>query len=255
MNEVMLQWLKAYPTQTVEPADVIYREEPDGTHRLLVLPNDNIEEHMEEAIDTAQSTTEYVSRQSAEADTLSLTQALARCMAWLLESSELPANYQPLTSLSTAELYEAYRYLAELEGPRDDLDEQLIATDKTLPAPDASWTEERAEDGALWLTLPQGQEYYAPLIIPMGGFNECPEPLLQSAVFREWQQQYHAMPIAVNDSTWILRAPQRPQTDEQALNLAREHTLFCPYVLEGFDTIGEYASYLKQRNIWYFWWD
>ncbi|WP_407668012.1 DUF4253 domain-containing protein [Paenibacillus wulumuqiensis] len=37
--------------------------------------------------------------------------------------------------------------------------------------------------------------------------------------------------------------------------MVKQHMLFCPYVLELFDTIGEYASYLNQQDIWYFWWD
>ncbi|WP_458119809.1 DUF4253 domain-containing protein [Paenibacillus sp. Z6-24] len=43
--------------------------------------------------------------------------------------------------------------------------------------------------------------------------------------------------------------------NEQALQLAKQHMLFSPYVPEPFDTIGKYASYLKQQDIWYFWWD
>ncbi|WP_017812800.1 DUF4253 domain-containing protein [Paenibacillus shenyangensis] len=255
MSEQMLEWLENYETETIQPENVIYPDASHtGQHRLLVLPNDNIEELIEDVIGEKASLADYV-EQSAAADTLPLTEALRRAMTWLWESSELPENYQPLEKLSMDELFAAYRHLAEADGALDYFKEQIIAGDKTLPVPDAAWASDRAEDGAIWLTLPQGQEYHAPLIIPMGGFNECPLPTLQSAVFREWQQQYGAIPIAVNDSTWILRAQRRPQTDEQALELAKQHMLFCNYVLEDFETIGSYAGYLKQQDIWYFWWD
>jgi hypothetical protein len=31
--------------------------------------------------------------------------------------------------------------------------------------------------------------------------------------------------------------------------------MFCQYVLESFDSIGQYADYLMKQEIWYFWWD
>lgn len=258
MSEEVLNYLQGYDTEIVDAENISYPDSkyPD-LHRLLVLSGDNILEMMEEEIGEQSSSLDYVNQHSDEVLQLTPAEAFRRSMTWLLEldSAELPASYQPLDKLSIGELYNLYRDMEQAEKPLPYLDEQIIKTDKTLPVPNADWVQQYEEDGVFWLTLPHDQEYLAPLIIPMGGFNESPLPVLQAVIFRYWQQQYHALPITVDQSAWFLRAGSLPQTDEQALQLAKEHVLFCPYVLESFDTIGAYASYLKQHDIWYFWWD
>lgn len=89
----------------------------------------------------------------------------------------------------------------------------------------------------------------------MGGFNECPLPLYQAVLFKAWKDEYGAVPLLVKEDTWVLRADKLPATDEEALQLAKEHFLFCQYVLETFDTVGEYAAFLKKEPVWHFWWD
>lgn len=54
---------------------------------------------------------------------------------------------------------------------------------------------------------------------------------------------------------WVLQVDRTPQSDEEALALAREHFFFYPYVLETEDSLGQYADYLKKQKIWHFWWD
>lgn len=125
MSEQMLEWLENYETETIQPENVIYPDASHtGQHRLLVLPNDNIEELIEDVIGEKASLADYV-EQSAAADTLPLTEALRRAMTWLWESSELPENYQPLEKLSMDELFAAYRHLAEADGALDYFKEQI----------------------------------------------------------------------------------------------------------------------------------
>ncbi|WPP40782.1 DUF4253 domain-containing protein [Paenibacillus hunanensis] len=255
MNQDMRSLLRDYETTPVEINEITYPAPQSAGHSLLVIPSENLLEMMEETAEEEDSFDATVQKNIAESAQLTLADGLRRSIAWLLEYNELPAEYQPLEKLSTDQLYAAYRLLQESEEPLDMLDEEMVATEHHLPVPDANWAEYRQEDGAFWLKLPQGREYEAPIIIPMGGYNECPMPEIQATVFRAWQQQYDALPIAVSESTWILRTGRRPETDADALILARQHLLFCPYVLESFDTLGEYASYLKQQDIWYFWWD
>ncbi|WP_322924873.1 DUF4253 domain-containing protein [Paenibacillus campi] len=255
MNQDMRSLLRQYETQPVEIRDITYPAPYQDEHWLLVIPSTNLLEMMEEAAAESDSFTAAVQTSIANSEQLTFTDGLRRSISWLLEYNELPAEYEPLEKLSTAQLYAAYRQVQESEQPLHMLDEQLVATSSTLPVPDAHWAECRQEDGAFWLKLPQGREYEAPALIAMGGYNECPLPEIQIAVFRAWQQQYGALPIAVSENVWILRAARRPQTDEEALALARQHMLFCQYVLEHFDTVGEYARYLQQQDIWYFWWD
>ncbi len=255
MNQDMRSLLHHYETIPVKTSDITYPAPADDAHLLLVIPSENLLEMMEEVAEEHDSFDASVQKSIAASEDLSLADGLRRSISWLLEYNELPAEYQPLEKLSVDKLYAAYRLLQDSEEPLDMLDEQMVATERTLPVPDANWAEYRQEDGAFWLKLPEGREYEAPVIIPMGGYNECPMPEVQTAIFREWQRQYGAYPIAVSESTWIVRADRRPQTDADALAIARQHVLFCPYVLESFDTIGEYASYLQQQDIWYFWWD
>ncbi|MFD1884166.1 DUF4253 domain-containing protein [Paenibacillus wenxiniae] len=255
MNQDMRSLLHHYETIPVHIGDITYPAPFEAEHWLLVIPSENLLEMMEETAEENDSFDATVQKNVAESESLTLADGLRRSIAWLLEYNELPAEYQPLEKLSTDQLYAAYRLLQESEEPLELLDEQMVTTERTLPVPDAHWAEYRQEDGAFWLKLPQGREYEAPVIIPMGGYNECPMPEVQSAILRHWQQQYGAYPIAVSDSTWIVRTDRLLQTDADALVVARQHVLFCPYVLENFDTLGEYASYLKQHDIWYFWWD
>lgn len=259
MSQDLLDQLEDYETETVEIAEIVYPAPPHPqspqAHRLLVLTGENLLELMEEVIDEHESLSNYVQQMAAQTSSLSLADGLRRSLSWLWEYNELPASFQPLEKLSATQLYEAYRQLQQSEQPLAMLNETITPTAHVAPIPDMDWAESQQEDGAFWLTLPQGREYEAALIIPMGGYNECPLPVYQAAIFRQWQEQYGAIPIAVNESTWILHSQHLPLTDKDALELARQHVLFCQYVLESFETIGEYASYLKQQHIWYFWWD
>ncbi|WP_411345200.1 DUF4253 domain-containing protein [Paenibacillus sp. WLX1005] len=255
MSQEIRDLLKDYDIESVEIADITYPAsfhcDPPHPWRLLVLPGDNIMELMEETLDEHESLPAFVQHSMEKVSSLSFADSLRHSLEWLFASNALPAAYPPLEQLSATQLYEAYR---ELENTPY-LNETPIRSKQVVPVPDSDWAEARQEDGAFWLTLPEGSEYKAALIIPMGGYNECPLPVDQATVFREWQQQYGAIPIAVNDSTWILQAQHLPRTDGNAIELARQHVLFCPYVLEGFESIGEYADYLKQHPIWYFFWD
>ncbi|WP_431809319.1 DUF4253 domain-containing protein [Brevibacillus agri] len=112
---------------------------------------------------------------------------------------------------------------------------------ETNPEPfdiDQAWVEQRIEEGdsLVVLNLPQERGYEAPLWVPMGGYNECPLPVYQSVIFRHFQQQYGANILAVTGDTWVLQASRRPQTAEEALQLAKEHFIFCQYVLGPADT-------------------
>ncbi|OWR28784.1 hypothetical protein CDO73_17310 [Saccharibacillus sp. O23] len=140
------------------------------------------------------------------------------------------------------------------------LDEQVPAsasrgTETSAALPDRAWIERNEEEALLLLDLPEKQAWTAPLVVPMGGYNECPQPLDQAVMFRDWQRRFGAVPAAVTEDSWLLRVKQRPETDEEALDLAKEHFIFCQYVLESFQTIGQYAAYLKTAGTWEFWWD
>lgn len=92
--------------------------------------------------------------------------------------------------------------------------------------------------------------------IPMGGFNDCPKPEEQIAVFRYWHEKYGAVPAVVSCDIWEMTLTNPPLTDEGAESLAKEHFAFCcDIVMQGSETIRALASTLKNSTLWYFGWD
>jgi hypothetical protein len=92
--------------------------------------------------------------------------------------------------------------------------------------------------------------------IPMGGFNECPTPAQQVAVFRYWHEKYGAVPAVVAYDTWQMTVTKPPSAEEEAEALAKEQFAFCAdIVTQGTDTIRGLASGLLNSPMWFFWWD
>ena len=83
----------------------------------------------------------------------------------------------------------------------------------------------------------------------MGGFNSCPSPAEQVAVFRYWHERYGAVPGVVSYDEWELELTKPPLNYEDAEVLAKEHFAFCEDRVvqagKGNDTIRALASALK----------
>jgi len=92
--------------------------------------------------------------------------------------------------------------------------------------------------------------------LPMGGFNDCPTPAEQVAVYKYWQAKYGAVPAIATFDTWQMTLTTPPLTEEDAERLAKEQFAFCTdIVTQGTQTILALASMLKNSKAWYFWWD
>jgi hypothetical protein len=95
--------------------------------------------------------------------------------------------------------------------------------------------------------------------VPMGGYNSCPCPAEQVAVFKYWYEKYGAVPGVVNHDQWELALTKPPLTDADAEQLAEEQFTFCEDRVvqagEDCDSIRALASALKGSTAWYFWWD
>jgi hypothetical protein len=95
--------------------------------------------------------------------------------------------------------------------------------------------------------------------IPMGGFNQCPEPHEQMAVFKQWYNDYNAVAGVVNYDTWELTLTNPPKTDDAAQALAKEQFAFCYDIVmqasPGWNHIRALASMLRNSSTWFFWWD
>lgn len=104
--------------------------------------------------------------------------------------------------------------------------------------------------------IPTNKPWELAIYAPMGGFNECPIPEEQAAVFRYWYEKYGAIPAAVSRDVWELYVPN-PVTDKQtAMALATEMYNFCNDIVDqGVGSIGALAGMLTGLDIWYLWWD
>lgn len=91
--------------------------------------------------------------------------------------------------------------------------------------------------------------------VPMGGWNDCPLPEVQTAVFQYWNEKFGVIPAVVSGDTWELTASIMP-TEKEAKELAIEQFLWCTDRVEQWDcNIEELAGELMDSEVWYFWWD
>ncbi|MFC3747690.1 DUF4253 domain-containing protein [Paenibacillus sp. GCM10012306] len=227
----------------------------DGKHRILVVPSYNIAEMLEETLEDEKSLSEVVDRGLEEVHSLSIMDAFRRIAGSFLIDVDLPLERKNVEGKSFEDIYAAYALVWEGDEMLNEKRAEIEEADASILT--TQWVKENIEDGdnVIILTLSAGSGYEAPLWVPMGGYNECPLPVYQSVVFKHWQEQYHVTPLAVTQDLWVLQAGTRPQTYEAALRLAKEHFIFCHYVLDQGYTLGNYADYLMKNDEWAFWWD
>ena len=92
--------------------------------------------------------------------------------------------------------------------------------------------------------------------IPMGGFNDCPSPATQVAVFKYWYEQYGAYPAVVTYDIWECYVEKPADTNEKAASLAVEQFCFCTDIVwQGVGNLNKLTNSLLDSHIWYFWWD
>jgi hypothetical protein len=106
--------------------------------------------------------------------------------------------------------------------------------------------------------IPTTNPWELPAWVPMGGFNDCPSPAEQIAVFRRWHERYGAVPVVVSYDVWELelRGKEPVKDNAGAEALAKEQFAFCcDIVTQGCENIQNLASRLKGSSVWYFWWD
>lgn len=259
MSERVLGLLQGYEVTVVQAHLVKYPiQASPGLTRVLIAAGDNIEEMLEEAADGKGSIRTFVEKRLAEAGSRSASDVLKSLVDTSLTDSGLPAADSAHDDIHL--IYKAYAALWTEQSELLDekvtpIGEEEEDSAQHVVFPDAAWVERNEENGLLLLDLPEKEAWTVPLIVPMGGYNECPQPAEQAVLFRDWQTRYGAVPAAVTGDSWLLRASRLPESDEEALELAREHFMFCSYVLEGFVSIGAYAAYLKRSCNWSFWWD
>lgn len=111
-------------------------------------------------------------------------------------------------------------------------------------------------EAVIFAKIPVANPWELAAWVPMGGFNECPMPEEQVAVFKYWHEKYGAIPAVVSGDTWELYVERPPTTQEEAAALAMEQFGFCSdIVTQGVEKINALASTLVNSKAWYFWWD
>jgi hypothetical protein len=114
-------------------------------------------------------------------------------------------------------------------------------------------------DDIIIAKIPAGNPWELAVWVPMGGFNGCPAPEEQAAVFKYWHEKYGAVPAVVSYDIWEMKAEKPPLTYGAAETLAKEQFAFCPDIVYqaggGWDSIRGLASQLKNSAVWFFWWD
>jgi plasmid stability protein len=135
-------------------------------------------------------------------------------------AGEWPAEAEPLPELSVARTY------------RGVLPKVYIAL---VPTDD-------------WTTVPAHLRY--------GGWNACPLPEYHVAALRSWRDRYGAELIGLSFDRMDLRVTRRPQSRAEALELAREHYIYCNDIVDqGLGTLSALAACLMANDLWEFWWD
>jgi hypothetical protein len=106
------------------------------------------------------------------------------------------------------------------------------------------------------LLIPAGEPWQAPAMAAYGNWNECPPAHVHAAFARDWESRFGATLAGMGSDTIEFMVSRPPQQNKRALNLAIEHYLYCPDIVEqGCGTVENLAAQLKGGNAWSFWWD
>lgn len=100
------------------------------------------------------------------------------------------------------------------------------------------------------------ESWHIPALFKYGGWNECPEPEAQCAIWKYWQEKYGAKIVGVSHDVIEAYVENPPQTQEEAMQLAMEQYLYCGDIVDqGVETVDNLAAMLLKQKVWYFWWD
>lgn len=106
------------------------------------------------------------------------------------------------------------------------------------------------------LLIPAAESAAVPAHLRFGAWNACPPPEHQVATLRALHSRYGAELVICTNDTIELRVKRRPQSREEALQLARALYAYCnDSIDQGHQTLSAYAAYLMASDWWYFWWD
>lgn len=104
--------------------------------------------------------------------------------------------------------------------------------------------------------LPTTRSWEAPAHLCYGGWNACPPVEVHVAMHRCWHQRWGTEIASMSSDVIECTVARPPQTREEALQLAREHLVYCPDIVhQGTQSVEGLAALLLGAGTWYFWWD
>ena len=77
-----------------------------------------------------------------------------------------------------------------------------------------------------------GRSWELPALFCFGGWNECPEPEVQVAAMKYWQEKYGARLVGLWNDAFECAVDRPPTTRDEAQQLALEQYIFCPDIVE-----------------------
>ena len=101
--------------------------------------------------------------------------------------------------------------------------------------------------------LPTPDSWRVPLLLGLGGWNNCPDTASLAAFARRWKLLYGAELAVVTFDTLEFVVDRPPAPFEDATRLAKEHYIAGNEVY--FEQISDYIARLRTARRWYFWWD
>ncbi|MDX9911599.1 MAG: DUF4253 domain-containing protein [Phycisphaerales bacterium] len=141
---------------------------------------------------------------------------------------------------------------AEFESEEED---EEITFDTANPVSVVDFDEEFLDE-VLILHVPASNGWEAIANLAWGNFNECPRPEIIAAHARDWHARYGAELCVVCDDTLEFLVRTRPQSQDEAIDLALEMYTFCQDIVDqGVESVEQLAAVLLVSAGWFFWWD
>lgn len=108
----------------------------------------------------------------------------------------------------------------------------------------------------VWMLLvPAGEGYLVPEHIGMLGYDDSPTAADHTVILRSWYERYGAELIVLAGDSLELRVARPIRNRDEALEVAREHALYCLDCMSIEGSIDGIASRLLGSTLWDFWWD
>jgi hypothetical protein len=104
--------------------------------------------------------------------------------------------------------------------------------------------------------VPTRLGWQTPAYLRFGAWGACPSPGENVALLKYWEEHYGAGVVGLAGDMMELRVARPPHTEDAALDLAKQHYLYCPDIVTlGTKTVQRLAASLLDSTVWSFaWW-